>query len=57
MAEGANLIIKAPGHNVQLKPASNTLFYWDEKVPMDVEFTKAGFVLRADQVQKFRRVK
>ncbi|UYQ95373.1 prolyl oligopeptidase family serine peptidase [Chitinophaga horti] len=56
-SNGTSLDVKAPGHTLQLKAASPTVFYWEASAPIDVEFTKTGFVLRAEEREVFRKIK
>ncbi|WP_298714945.1 dienelactone hydrolase family protein [Chitinophaga sp.] len=51
------LQLKAGNHQETLKPASETVFFWDERSPVDVLFNKDGFVLRARDQEQFKKVK
>lgn len=55
--QNGGLMAQHGPHTTPLKPASANVFYWAEKLPMDVEFTKEGFVLRRDVEEHFRKIK
>ncbi|MBO9152118.1 dienelactone hydrolase family protein [Chitinophaga sp. GCM10012297] len=56
-AQNGGLMAKHGPHTTPLKAAAPDIFYWAEKLPMDVEFTKEGFVLRRDVEERFRKIK
>ncbi|WP_341839655.1 dienelactone hydrolase family protein [Chitinophaga caseinilytica] len=40
-----------------LKPASETVFYWMDKAPVDIIFNKEGFLFRGWQLEQYKKVK
>ncbi|WP_126243682.1 carboxylesterase family protein [Chitinophaga rhizosphaerae] len=40
-----------------LKPASETVFYWMEKTPVDIIFNKEGFLFRGRLQEQYKKVK
>lgn len=56
-AAGNALQLKAGQHQEMLKPASETVFFWDEQAPVDIIFNKEGFLLRGWEQEQFKKVK
>jgi predicted esterase len=56
-SSGTQLKVAAGRNNLVLNPASPTVFYWMDNVPIDVEFVKGGFVLRVDKRDRYTKIK
>jgi predicted esterase len=50
------LAVKAGRQLFSAKPASNTIFFWQKDQPGDLEFVPGGFILRSNEMSRFRRL-
>ncbi len=54
---GKTLTLQAHQQNITLRPASETVFFWEENAPVDIQFNKEGFLLRGWEQEQFKKVK
>lgn len=55
--DGGVLQLRSGNPTVTLRPASETVFFWEDASPVDIQFNREGFLLRGWQQEQFKKVK